>query len=118
MCIRDSDKADAAHLKQIVQIFPPSGKLLHHAQHKAQVSIYHLLARLFISVFYSAQKRGLFLFLQNRKLRRVYAAKLHLVILHALPSENVLFSSIVRACAAHPKNGLANISCRAVQESR
>ena len=57
------DQADAAHLKQVVEILAAVDKALDNAQHQTQVSADELVARLHIALFDAAQKLHLFRFL-------------------------------------------------------
>ena len=68
------DQPDAPHLKQIVQIFAPLGKPLHHAEHQPQVALYHPRPGSFVPGVGKGEQLTLFRFGQNRQLPRVYTA--------------------------------------------
>ena len=68
------DEADTAHLKEVVHALAAVGKLLHHAQHQAQIAGDQLLPGRLVSAAGALQQRADLRLLQNRQLRRVYAA--------------------------------------------
>jgi len=74
------DEPDAPHLKQVVEVFAPLGKALHHAQHQPQVALHHAFPCSRIPGVGLQEQLPLFAFGQNRKLRRVYAAQFHLIV--------------------------------------
>ena len=59
------------HLKQVVEVFAPLGKALHHAQHQPQVAFHHAFPCSCIPGVGLQEQLPLFAFGQNRKLRRV-----------------------------------------------
>ena len=76
------DQTDAPHLKQVIQIFAPAGKLLHHAENQAQVALDHLLAGRRIAAAGCQQKFGFLPFVQHRQLRSVHPADLNFSCVH------------------------------------
>ena len=74
------DEPDAPHLKQVVEVFAPLGKALHHAQHQPQVALHHAFPCSCIPGVGLQEQLPLFAFGQNRKLRRVHAAQFHLIV--------------------------------------
>ena len=68
------DQPDAPHLKQIVQIFAPLGKPLHHAEHQPQVALHHPRPGSFVPGVGKGEQLTLFRFGQHRQLPRVYTA--------------------------------------------
>ena len=78
-------QADATHLKQIVRVFSPRRKLLHHTQHKPEIPADHALARLFVARARLFHEFPLLAFFQYRELCGVQPAELHFLISHIVP---------------------------------
>ena len=71
------DEADAAHLEEVVHVFPAAGELLDDGEHQPQVAADELLARGLVAGAGAPQQSLRFLVLQNGQLRGVYAAYLY-----------------------------------------
>ena len=73
------DEANTAHLKQIVHVLSPVGKLVDHRQHQPQVPGNELLPGLLVPLFGPAQQGLGLLILQHLQLGGIHPAQLYLI---------------------------------------
>jgi len=87
------NQPNAPNLEQVVQVFASACKFLHHAQHKAQVALYHLGTGFAVSGFGSKQQLGFLFLVQHRQQGRVHAAYFHFAGIHSASSRSFAFSN-------------------------